>query len=281
MPGPCARNVLSILVLSVIAAAPALAGPTAFLTPVRHSIAKGDALTLRLDRGESAAAAKAVPWSADTLQWVLVRGPRMQRNFDTLTPTKAGDETVTVPTTEEGLTLIAADLKRVTETWRMADLRPLLAQKVYGERPLPDALKGLRDDATVPVERGESSKTLVRVGDAAAQAPSAAAIGKTGQQVEIRLIVDPTQAEVGSDVPMLTYVDGVKGVGVQMIATHVDSGAAQTFIAEDGSGHFRVTAAGRWRVEFHALGAPRAAGEPWRLYTATLSFEVQPRGETR
>jgi hypothetical protein len=70
------------------------------------------------------------------------------------------------------------------------------------------------------------------------------------------------------------YVGGDAAAAPRLRLVHVSSGDAAE-VAAGGTATLPLSAAGRWRVEFHH--AAPLAGDPeadWALYTATLVFEA-------
>ena len=268
------RTILVLLALGVTIAAAAAAPPeTSFLTPARHAARVGERVSVQFSTATDARLQPAA-WPAPA-KWLLLRGPTTQENRHDVQPA-AGETAITVQPQEPGLTLIGMDLEPVTTQLTGAELRDFaarnVAEKATGRAEFPAA------DTAVPVRVVRSTKTLIRVtGERDADA-SVTAVGKTGQHSEIQPLVDPTRAAVGSDVPLRVFIAGDKKTGVKVQVTS-PGGQTTSFVTDSvGSGHFRVTEAGVWRVEGHHLVAPAGDNKEWTLYTATLTFENTAKG---
>lgn len=257
------------------AAVPAWAAPpvTSFLTPSKYSAALGESIALRFDAG-AAKDAQPAPWPAEAVQWMFVRGGGEQENRHDVRPQRAGDDSVALRIAHSGVTVVGTLQSSVAEMTG-SELRTYLQENVAADSIA--GASGLSADRTVRVRHLRTGKTLIRVPSEDGQlVPSAVATNKSGLAAEIRPRFDPTAAEVGSDLPLMVYVDGDKCPGAKIRATNVATGHTTVVNADpSGSAHFRVTGAGLWRVEFHhARPLADDATADWVLYSGTLSFEV-------
>lgn len=260
---------------------PAFADPptVSFLTPSKHVAALAETLSLRFAAG-AAKDARPVGWPSDEIEWLFVRGGGTQENRDRVRPQNPKDDFVLLRIEHPGVTLVGADRRPIVREMTGDELGTFLRQSV-----------ALAEKASIPAGDGElrvrhvaSAKTLIRAATAGRESPpSAIATSKTGQKVEIRPLFDPSAARVGSDLPLWSYIDGSKKTGVKVQATNVATGKTTTFLTDaGGSGHFRVTDAGLWRVEFHhAEPLKDGSKADWVVYSATLTFEVATRGADR
>jgi hypothetical protein len=269
----CATAVLCGLAL----AQAALAGPpdVTFLTPQQFTGRVGDKVPVRFAAG-LARDAQPVSWPTD-VGLMLVRSGGTQENQHDVQPAAATDNFVPVALGHAGVTLIGVDRRPALLTLTGAELREFATRHTSGRigAALPP------EDRQLRVRHTASSKTCIRAqADDRPAGASATAIAKTGQAVELLPLVDPTLAQVGSDLPVITYARGGKLAGVQVLATHVPSGMVTGFVSDSGgSGWFRVSDAGLWRVEFHYVRPITDAAADWAIDSATLTFEVpQPKG---
>lgn len=251
-----------------------------YLKPASHAATVGQRVAVRVEQGDGKVVQPAA-WPTESIQWLFVRAPGTQENREDVGPQDAKGNAIDVSLAKPGVTLIAFDTKP-------AEL-PLTGErfKRFARRVLPSETRdavvfGLADTDQVRVRRVESAKTLVRVADPAGRPASHSAVAqsKTGQEVEIRPLADPTMVTVGSDLPVRTYVEGSKRVGVKVIATCVATGKTYEAISDSsGSCHFRIDAGGVWRIEFHHIAPlPNDEQADWALYSATLTFEAPQEG---
>lgn len=262
----CASLVL-IVVGPVLAAAPT----AAFLTPSKYTASIGEAVNVRFDVG---AAKDAQPGSWPVgVRWLFVRGGPAQENRHDVRPARAADNFTTVTIEHPGVTLVGTDQVPTVAEAPAAEWRAFLALNAADPAQAPSGLT----DRPVRVRQVISTKTLIRMAaDGGRVTPSAIATSKSGQVVEIRVHFDPTAALPGSDIPLTFYVDGDKRSDAKVRATNVTTGKSEEFVSDGGgSGHFRVTDAGVWRVEGHYVQAlDNDPSADWVVYTATLTFEV-------
>lgn len=270
----------SIALLILAAAAAVAAQPaTTFLTPGRHALGVGESVELRFVAG-AAKDAQPTPWPSDEVTWMLVRGGPMQENRHEVRPARAGDDYVPVPVQHAGVTVIGVDRRPAIFELPAAELRSYL-KDIVSPSPATRNLAEVPADKKVRVRHVASAKTLIRAGNDTVG--SALAVAKTGQAVELLPLLDPTVAPPGSDLPLVTYIDGGKVSGVQVQATHVATGKTASFFSDaGGSGYLPLSVAGVWRVVLqHAEPLVGDPGADWAIYTATLTFEVGARGGAR
>lgn len=140
---------------------------------------------------------------------------------------------------------------------------------------------GLEGPATegelLRVRRVESLKAIVR---RASDAPSAGALAKTGQAVELRPVADPTTLAAYGDLPLRGYAPGGAS-GAHVIARHTQSGEVRrTRLDGSGLGTLRLGLAGPWVVQLLTVrGLEGDAQADLELAIATLTFDVP--GEQR
>ncbi len=266
--------------LLLTAAVPAWAGPPTvyYLNPGKYVATPGESLALRLDAG-LAGSARPAPWPGEGAARLLVRAGPTQENRHQVQPERPQDDFVSVSVAHSGVTLIGADFQPAIIELSGAELRSFLEANVAGA----DQLKLPSADRRVRVRQVACGKTLVRAGAGADNGPSGIAASKTGQAVEIQPLFDPTAAVVGSDLPLRVYIQGDKKSAAKVQATSL-AGGKTTSLTTDlvGSGHFRITDPGLWRVEFHhAQPLSDDSGADWLLYSATLTFEVPDKGANR
>ncbi|HPM25307.1 MAG TPA: DUF4198 domain-containing protein [Phycisphaerae bacterium] len=266
------------LFIAFAAASSALAAVPAgsYLVPSKHEAAIGDVLTLRFDAG-AAKDAQPAPWPAAGVPWLFVRGGPTQENRHDVRPARSADNFTSVTIEHPGVTLIGANPAPTIAEVSADEWRACLALNT-GET----ASRGTSPaDRPVRVRHVVSTKTLVRVAaEDGRRTPSAIATSKSGQVVEIRPHFDPTAAQPGGDIPLTFYVDGDKRPAAKVRATNVATGKAEEFVTDGGgSGHFRITDAGAWRVEAHfAQPLESDPSADWVIYTATLTFEIAAGG---
>lgn len=248
-----------------------------FLVPATHQAAVGQSVALRVQAPRADGALAAGAWPGAEVKWCFVRVAGTQQNFDTLAADAPGGDAVGLAVERAGVTMIGLDLRPRVETLTGAEFEAFIAAKVAAEA-LPAGRAKAAADAQVRVRRIESMKSLMRVRNERGEAPPAqVAQSKAGQAAELRLMLDPTVGRVGSDVAVRAYVAGDKRPAARVIVQREGDAKAVEFVTDPtGSGHFRVTEAGRWRVEFSHVEALKDDPEAeWAIYTATLTFEVE------
>jgi hypothetical protein len=278
---PRARDVL---VCGFIAIVPAAFSQSAtFLRPDNFSATVGDSLRISVARSDGAAI-RATEWPTE-VDWMFVRSLGAQSNLEDPRPKRAADNFLRIPMDDPGVTLIGLDERPRVESFPAEQFRAFVRASISGGNGIMSQGRPRSGDAVgaqpVRVRVLASSKALVRVHQSPRLRPahSAAAQGKTGQQVELRALADPTMVPVGGDLPLRTYVRGGKVGGVLVRATNERTGAIADTSADDaGICKFRITAAGIWRVEFFHVEASNESDADWTLYSASLVFEVPEQG---
>jgi len=269
----------SLLTVLVVTGTALAAPPTAsFLTPSDFTPQLGAAVDLRFRTGTAGDA-----WPAGQVQWLFVRGGATQENRHDVRPEQPKSDFVALEIKHAGVTLVGVDLQPTILELTGVELRSFLVANAADAAVLRKA-RALAPQGKHRVRHVASAKTLMRAlpREGLAQ-PSAIATSKTGQAVEMRLLVDPTLTPIGGDVPLRVYVNGEKKTGVKVRATCVATGKAQTFITDSvGSGHFCLNAAGQWRVEVHhARPLEGDDSADWVIHTATLTFKTTRKGAER
>ncbi|MEX2219011.1 MAG: DUF4198 domain-containing protein [Phycisphaerales bacterium] len=228
------------------------------LRPASFTVQPGQpvALTLRTQGPEPE------PWPPAS--WMFIRVASTQRNFDD-PPRNARDEaTATLDT--PGVGLVGLDFAPGEVTASRPDLRAFIAER--GRAPEDAPIAG---DGQVALRRVQSVKAILRAGAPGQEVGASEATGKSGQQVEIRPLMDPLATPVGGDIAVRCYAASGSAPGARLIATHEPTGQRQESTADaSGIARFTLTAPGPWRIEFHEL----IAGDPPTLYSATLTFEA-------
>ncbi len=263
----------------LLATVPTLAGApmVSFLTPARHTAAPAERVQLRVATG-LATDAQPGPWPGSDVAWLFVRDGPTQENRHEVHPDTADGDAIAVELTHPGVALIGVERRPAVLAMTGAELQsfsernagPVAAEKT----------RALTADRALRVRHLASAKTLIRVQAGGESLTSAIATSKTGQSADIRPHFDPTAAQVGSDLPLTIYVEGDKQAGVKVQATNATTGKTESFTTDGGgSGHFRISDAGVWRVEFHRVSPLRDEPEAdWAIYSATLTFEVTAKG---
>jgi hypothetical protein len=223
-------------------------------------------LVLRVRAVEPDGSARQVPWpqTAD-VRWLFVRVSGTQENRDAanLGNVDADDARRVMPAAA-GTALVGVDLHTTLETW------PPDYANAFARRCGNDVLC-LQE--SISVRHSVSASTVVEITpsphDAARPTSNHAAMSKSGQQAEIRPLMDPTKIQ-GGDLAVRVYVGGEGVAGAVVRAMHAATGAMQT-IKADGKGIavVNVDRGGEWRIEFHTL-VP--LGESWQATSSTLTF---------
>lgn len=255
-----------------------------YLTPTRHTATLGQQVAVHADAGDGTVVSR-VGWPTERIDWLFVRAPGMQTNRENVGPAAPNGDFINLTLTKPGVTLVGLDTKSAVTAVPAQQFRGFVRRTAPPERAT-GSVAAVADASQVRVRRVESAKALVRVNEAgvpprgARVSHSAVAQSKTGQAVEIRPLADPTTVAVGSDLPVRAYVLGSKEVGVKVLATCVATGQVKWAMTDSsGSCHFRIDAAGVWRIEFHRV--KRLHGDPdadWAIHSATLTFEVTDPG---
>jgi len=264
-------SVLSILVGACTL--PASAQEALFLLPERAEIPLGARVSLSAAVGADAAA-PALPWPHGRIEHFFARTATTQENRDTLEPVEGLDTVSAWPADHAGVLLLGIDLEPALETVT-AEAFGAFVSRAVGEAGLA-AVGELPEAGEVRILHTESSKALVRVA-APGETPPSIATSKTGQTVEIRPLMDPTAIVPGSDLAVRLYAKIPGAAGGVVIATNATTGETVRALAdESGIAAVHVPSAGRWRMEFHAVGANQAedAEASWVVHSATLTFDV-------
>ena len=254
-----------------LTAAPLLAAPptVSFLRPERTVVSPGESVPIRLEAGAGVDPRSA--WPADGVEWLFVRAAGTQANRHDVRP--ADGDTVLIPITQPGVTMIGVDQRSVNLDVTAAELLAFADQA--GASAVEETLRLVAPETSLRVRHVASAKALVRTASPSPR-PSMIATSKAGQAVEIRVHVDPTVMRGGHDVPLVIYVSGDKRPGLQVRATAVATGETFSIVTDaGGAGRFRIRSTGSWRLEFHEI-VP-VSGDPsidWAIATATLTFDV-------
>ncbi|QOI99889.1 MAG: DUF4198 domain-containing protein [Phycisphaeraceae bacterium] len=257
---------LAVVLLFFKAASPPTLGPDHAQTPVLGvsalSVAVGQPVTLSLEQ-PAPGGATPLEWP-DSPAWFFVRLAGTQHNRSADEALTREDRTRLIPASP-GVAMIGIDLAPANESWDAERFREFTG----------DAAK----PAAVEVHR--SATALVRVTHAdGSPAHDHTPTSKSGQQVEIRPLMDPTSLLPGSDLPVRVYVRGVGAAGARVIARHALTGERVETVADDkGIAHLRITHPGVWTIESRSLVAPRDQGQAWIAAFATLTFEAPERRE--
>ena len=256
----------------------AMAQEAVFLTPAEGSVALGEVVEFSAAAGE-----KRLAWPTERVEHFFARTAWTQENRDTLAAGKAGetpaplgidsDETIAVwPAALPGVLMLGCDFAPRLETVSAESFRTFVDRVLPASRRT--AMGPIPSEGEVALRRVESAKALVEV-EAAGERPVSIATSKTGQVVEIRLLMDPLHAEVGSDIAVRVYseIPGPKE-GV-VIATNTTTGEVTRVLTNDSAtANITVSAPGRWRVEFHAVVLEESGDADWAVHTATVTFDV-------
>ncbi len=254
------RVVLAALVMSC---APCAAQQAVFLTPSEATVRVGTTLELRTNAGGAD-----LEWPADRTDHFFARTAWTQENRGSVAAQEGDASTAAWVADRVGVLMFGLDLQPRTETLEAGTFAAFQSVHVSAERRV-----ALPKEGSVEVRRVESAKALVRVeGDATE--PESIAMSKTGQAVEIRPLMDPTRARVGSDVPLKVYSQIGGASRALVLATNTTTGETVRAQSDDwGIADVPIVSAGRWQVEVHAIRSMRGVGS-YELHTATLTFDV-------
>ncbi|VAX39408.1 hypothetical protein MNBD_PLANCTO03-2146 [hydrothermal vent metagenome] len=270
-----------ICALLAASASCATAQEAVFLTPAEGSVALGEVVEFSAAAGEERLA-----WPTERVEHFFARTAWTQENRDTLAAGKTdrADKTPAPLGRDSGTTIAAWPAELPGVLMLGCDFAPRFERvsaesfRAFVDRVLPvsrrTALGSIPSEGEVTLRRVESAKALVEV-EAAGERPVSIATSKTGQVVEIRLLMDPMHAEVGSDIAVRVYseIPGPKE-GV-VIATNTTTGEVMRVLTNDSAtANITVSAAGRWRVEFHAVVLEESGDADWAVHTATVTFDV-------
>lgn len=221
------------------------------------------ALTLEVRGGvlEAATSGGWAPGDWGRSEHFFVRSGGGQLN---LTPqVRAGRAAVPTPPQASDLHVCGLDLEPCEQLVPAARWSALLAEH------------GLDAPVNAParVRRIESAKAFWRP---APGPPSAVALAKTGQAVELRPIVDPTTLAAFGDLPLRGYAPG-GAAGGRLRAVHLETGDVRTGVLDaDGLGRLSLGLAGRWTITLTVVHA--LEGGVWTLATASLTFVTEGEG---
>lgn len=260
---------LAILALS-LACCPALAQQARFLTPHGASVNLGDLVALEIREADGP-----ILWPLVGVEHFFARTAWTQENRDSVEVIAGMPEAAAWTTDRPGVLLLGLDMGERTESVSPGQFRRFLTRSIPESHradlgPIP-ASRDLR------LRRHECAKAIVRVRHDGPQ-PVSIATSKAGQRVEIRALMDPTALMPGADLAVRVYapIDGAKS-GI-VTATNTSTGDELRAIADESAiANIRIGSAGRWRVEFHAVGppVPGQLGVDLNVYTATLTFDVE------
>ncbi len=269
------------LALTLLVLPSASAQSLARFVPVELGGKDANALTweLRFVR-ESTRSIELQPWPLHEIGWMFVRAEGTQHNYDELAPLAEDATRLRLERESPGPLLVGWDLPPRIERMHPVELRAFLAER-SDRRTMPRGVEALTSNATVLVLRLESLALRARpAGGAALAEPSASAISKGGQRMELRALVDPSFVQAGSDFAFKLYLPAGGAEGVLCRAVHLASRKAQALeLLGDGSLRVKLEQPGPWMLEATRLralgGAEEAALE---LASTTLVFVV--RGST-
>jgi hypothetical protein len=258
----------------VLALPPAFAQTLARFEPAPAAQAR--VLELRFVR-EGAEGVLPQPWPEREAGWLFVREEGTQRNHETLAPLPEDATRLFLERMGPGAALVGWDLPPRVERMSPAELGAFLEARAGRELRLR-ALAMLPANEPVPVQRLESLALLAGPQDERAPAePSAIAISKAGQRMELRALFDPTFLQAGSDFAFKLYVP--EGGPEDVVSRAVQLETRETRAVErlpDGSLRARLDRPGAWMLEASRVRALDAAPGPvLELASATLVFTVR------
>lgn len=255
----------SVLLLTALLCAPALAQSALFLSPREATVTLGQSVTL-----EAVTDATATDWPDERTRHFFARTAWTQENRDALPPREDVETAASWTTDRPGVLLIGLDLAPRTE--RIAP--DALAAFIAANDPQRELLTAPQGDR-IEVVRHESAKALIRV-DHEGPRPASIATSKTGQPTEIRPLMDPTALTPGSDLAVKLYArTGSDRQGV-VTATNATTGDVVRAISGDSRiANIPIATAGRWRLEFHAAEWIGGEAPRYEIHTATLTFDVR------
>lgn len=245
-----------------VAAGPLAAQTVYHLAPAAYTVAADAPIRVGL---AAAADGPAQPWPATA--WVFVRGEGTQENLDSPPAADASGQ-VPLPGVRSGAAMVGVDFSPTTETLSIAAAREFLSTRSGSPIAIDDS------KPTLSVRWTRSCKTFVRIGAGGGPiAASHVAVGKAGQEVEIRPLMDPTAGRIGADIPMRFFAGGGKAAGARVLATPLATGKPQELRTNaEGIADVRLTDPGVWLIEFHHASTPRDAD--LAISSATLTFEL-------
>ena len=231
-----------------------------FLCPESPRVAAEAPIRVHLESGTAA-----VAWDDARVRLLFVLGQDTRENMERAPAGADAAGAVALAAPGQGAAAVGLELKPAVEEMDAAALRKFASAWCDGR--VPESVKG-----KVKVRRVESCRTLVRIGEGG----SAAALAETALRAEIDVRMDPTRMKAGSDLAFAVSMSGEDLEDARVFATCAATGKTQEAESrEEGAGSFRITDAGRWRVEFHHLAKAEPGGDAdWVLMSGTLTFEV-------
>jgi len=269
------RTGLMGVLAAVLGFAGAAAGQSGVaLVPSGYKAVPGERLNLSLrDFGNADAG---LAWDDTQIAWSVIRVAGTQENSDRAPRAEENAPAGSIRINTAGAAVVGVDFKPRVMTLDAAAVRKLTEGRT-----------DIKAVGELEVRAVQSAKTVIRVG-AMEPEQSGNVTSKTGQQVELRPVFDPTGMGIGSDIPIVVYAGDGKVPGARLTAMHVASGEKEEFVANGSAiGHFRLSKPGAWRVEVRHLGAVKPgpnvkAEEPkWVLYSATLTFEAREQAAAK
>lgn len=222
-----------------------------------YSIAMGDTAVLSIETRPTRGA-KSLAWP-ESPAWFFVRLAGTQHNRSAEDETPRGTPPALAPDSP-GVAMVGVDLSESEELWSAAELLP------FADSPPPSARVRVLRSLTALVR-------VLREDGAAVQDHTATS--KSGQQAEIRPLMDPTTIPPGGDLPVRVYTLGAGAGGARLVASHLESGERLEFAADSkGIASFTITQPGVWAIESICVEPPREPAGDWTAAIATLSFEV-------
>jgi hypothetical protein len=266
----------SLILAATAAISPALgsvpAQDAAYLVATPPTAAPGEPVAMHVERGEAGASLR-VAWPSDRAEWMFLNAGGNGENRHGVQPDEPDGDTVATKAPQEGVLVAGLDLSPVVESVSAASFaafrRAHLPADSAGAAPAAPA-------GQVRIRRIESLAAIVRAAPLGQEpSPSAIATSKTGQNVSIRPLMDPTGLRAGGDVPFRLLAGGRGVAEGRLAATSLASGRVQSVTA-DSSGicTLHIAEVGHWRLEFHHLTRSADDLADWNLHTATLTFEV-------
>jgi hypothetical protein len=258
------------LIAALVVPGSAHGQPGLALSPLVSSVRTGEAVIIRALETDGSST-REVAWPA-SIDWFFVRLAGTQENRGREdAPTPAPDGTLRVPLAQAGAAMIGVDLPPRTMEWPAQFLSDFAA-------------RAGRDDICpaepCPVRFLSSATTLVRA-EGAAPPDEGTPTGKSGQQVEIRPLIDPTFAAPPGVLPLRVYLQGEGVSGAVVRATHVPTGRTATVRTDaKGIAEVSVDKPGRWRLEVRIIKPLVDEDAAYLAACGTLTFEApDPKAE--
>jgi hypothetical protein len=222
-------------------------------------------------------------WPLDDVKWFHVRASGVQSNFDEVNAGAEIGAPCAVVIEKPGDTVVGLDVRPREIEFDAHALAAFLAERGFDTDALTD---GVADDESILVRREESAKTIIRAGGEEGGVGSAVALHRSGQQAELRLLIDPMGVTRDGEFAFRAYIDIADRTRLRARATNADTfETVDATVNADGIVRFPRGAGGRWFIEVHSFEpiertpeGDRAAreGDPprWRWITATVTFAV-------